>query len=407
MRLKSEPQNSIENCIAEHHLPQKKQRQNKLTANHSAVETLELKMNKAMSKNDAKKNSDALATSPALPESSDNVNTPFNEILESTTQTANSALSATTSDALMLQKFSHIKQTKSAIDTDTTRSGVSSSDTTPHTSPLYTDNSKEAEAPLNRSSTAQANLMLPAQKPLKDRAPSKKLKEVENSDKQEINTINTATASSLQHSHFESIAKPETTEPNIKPEQDSKHSKVLLNLNTNQAMTSAKETKELNSRIIDKSLNKKEEPESLSHLASPMVRMTQGDIILKNLEVIAPTKDDHSLTQLVNKLVEKIWVSLPSANEKEVRVFLNEGLLKGGEISIKQSAEGYSVTIRQEQALTLINQQSRQDLVERLQKLVTDAPIRVSVSEQMNQQSDQQRSRQQRNIYDEWNPEED
>ncbi|MCF6452225.1 type III secretion system needle length determinant [Vibrio sp. MMG022] len=133
----------------------------------------------------------------------------------------------------------------------------------------------------------------------------------------------------------------------------------------------------------------------------------QGDVILKNVETHAPQNRAQDVNELINKLVDKIYVSLPSANEKEVRLLLNEGQLKGGEISIKQDSSGYSVLIKQEHALSLINQTAKQELTERLQRLGIDQPIRIAVSEQMNQQQDQQRSRQQRSIYDEWKPEDE
>ncbi|UTZ37062.1 type III secretion system needle length determinant [Vibrio campbellii] len=143
----------------------------------------------------------------------------------------------------------------------------------------------------------------------------------------------------------------------------------------------------------------------------PMANLSQstaqGDIILKNVETHAPQNRAQDVNELINKLVDKIYVSLPSANDKEVRLLLNEGQLKGGEISIKQDSSGYSVLIKQEHALSLINQTAKQELTERLQRLGIDQPIRIAVSEQMNQQQDQQRSRQQRSIYDEWKPEDE
>ncbi|KIP68064.1 VscP [Vibrio harveyi] len=143
----------------------------------------------------------------------------------------------------------------------------------------------------------------------------------------------------------------------------------------------------------------------------PMANLSQstaqGDIILKNVETHAPQNRAQDANELINKLVDKIYVSLPSSNEKEVRLLLNEGQLKGGEISIKQDSSGYSVLIKQEHALSLINQTAKQELTERLQRLGIDQPIRIAVSEQMNQQQDQQRSRQQRSIYDEWKPEDE
>ncbi|PNQ58514.1 type III secretion system needle length determinant, partial [Vibrio agarivorans] len=221
------------------------------------------------------------------------------------------------------------------------------------------------------------------------------------------NTVNLNPVNPAQHSHSESMIKPGTNTSALKLEENHKQDILYPSLNTPKQITSTKDSKELLQCLVENSADYKEEQDSSFHASAPQTKLTQGDVILKNLEVIPTAKDPHSLTQLVNKLVEKIWVSLPSTNEKEVRLFLNDGQLKGGEISIKHNTEGYSVTIRQEHALSHINPQSRQELVERLQKLVTDIPIRVSISEQMNQQGDQQRSKQQRNIYDEWNPEED
>ncbi len=134
---------------------------------------------------------------------------------------------------------------------------------------------------------------------------------------------------------------------------------------------------------------------------------TQGDIILKSLEAQTSPKALRDVNELISQLVDKIYVSLPKANDKEVRLLLNEGLLKGGEISIKQDSSGYSVLIKQEHAHSLISQNARVELSERLQRLGLDHPVRVNVSEQMNNQHDQQHSRQQRNIYDEWNPEDE
>ncbi len=134
---------------------------------------------------------------------------------------------------------------------------------------------------------------------------------------------------------------------------------------------------------------------------------TQGDIILKSLETQTTPKAVRDVNELISQLVDKIYVSLPKANDKEVRLLLNEGLLKGGEISIKQDSSGYSVLIKQEHAHSLISQNARVELSERLQRLGLDHPVRVNISEQMNNQHDQQHSRQQRNIYDEWNPEDE
>lgn len=140
--------------------------------------------------------------------------------------------------------------------------------------------------------------------------------------------------------------------------------------------------------------------------------ITQGDVILKGISTPQPTQPTREVSQLIQQLVDKVYVALPTAsNEKEVRLFLSEGQLKGGEIHIKLDSQGYSVTIRQEHALSIINQQARQDLAERLNRMGFEQPLRVSISEQTSQhghtQQDQQQSRQQRSVYEEWQPEAD
>lgn len=135
--------------------------------------------------------------------------------------------------------------------------------------------------------------------------------------------------------------------------------------------------------------------------------MTQGELILRSMTNQASQPTQRELSHLVKQLVEQIQVSLPNATtSKEVRLLLNEGQLKGGEIQIKLDNQGYSVTIRQDNALSVINQQARQELSERLNRLNLDQPIRITVTEQTDQQHDQQHSRQQRSIYEEWQPEE-
>ncbi|MBC8658969.1 type III secretion system needle length determinant VscP [Vibrio parahaemolyticus] len=140
--------------------------------------------------------------------------------------------------------------------------------------------------------------------------------------------------------------------------------------------------------------------------------ITQGDVILKGISPPQPTQPTREVSQLIQQLVDKVYVALPTAsNEKEVRLFLSEGQLKGGEIHIKLDSQGYIVTIRQEHALSIINQQARQDLAERLNRMGFEQPLRVSISEQTSQhghtQQDQQQSRQQRSVYEEWQPEAD
>ncbi|MFH4463347.1 type III secretion system needle length determinant [Vibrio diabolicus] len=145
------------------------------------------------------------------------------------------------------------------------------------------------------------------------------------------------------------------------------------------------------------------------HLASAA---TQGDVILKSVASQAQPAPARDVNTLLQQLVDKIYVSLPTASDnKEVRLFLSEGQLKGGEIHIKLDVQGYSVTIRQEHALSIISQQARQDLAERLNRFGGDQPLRLAISEQTQQfdqqQNEQQHSRQKRSVYEEWQAEND
>ncbi|MFB1087379.1 type III secretion system needle length determinant [Vibrio diabolicus] len=158
--------------------------------------------------------------------------------------------------------------------------------------------------------------------------------------------------------------------------------------------------------VAVKADDEKAEPQ---HLASAA---TQGDVILKSVASQAQPAPVREVNTLLQQLVDKIYVSLPTASDnKEVRLFLSEGQLKGGEIHIKLDTQGYSVTIRQEHALSIISQQARQDLAERLNRFGGDQPLRLAISEQTQQfdqqQNEQQHSRQKRSVYEEWQAEND
>ncbi|MFH4357366.1 type III secretion system needle length determinant [Vibrio diabolicus] len=158
--------------------------------------------------------------------------------------------------------------------------------------------------------------------------------------------------------------------------------------------------------VAGKADDEKADPQ---HLASAA---TQGDVILKSVASQAQPAPARDVNTLLQQLVDKIYVSLPTASDnKEVRLFLSEGQLKGGEIHIKLDAQGYSVTIRQEHALSIISQQARQDLAERLNRFGGDQPLRLAISEQTQQldqqQHEQQHSRQKRSVYEEWQAEND
>ncbi|HHF3031479.1 TPA: type III secretion system needle length determinant [Vibrio diabolicus] len=189
---------------------------------------------------------------------------------------------------------------------------------------------------------------------------------------------------------------------------------------TQRLQDTGKLTDKTDSRSETKSLEKIETKSALlagkaddekadpQHLASAA---TQGDVILKSVASQAQPAPARDVNTLLQQLVDKIYVSLPTASDnKEVRLFLSEGQLKGGEIHIKLDAQGYSVTIRQEHALSIISQQARQDLAERLNRFGGDQPLRLAISEQtqqLDQQHEQQHSRQKRSVYEEWQAEND
>lgn len=190
---------------------------------------------------------------------------------------------------------------------------------------------------------------------------------------------------------------------------------------TQRLQDTGKLTDKTDSRSETKSLEKIETKSALlsgkaddekadpQHLASAA---TQGDVILKSVASQAQPVPVREVNTLLQQLVDKIYVSLPTASDnKEVRLFLSEGQLKGGEIHIKLDAQGYSVTIRQEHALSIISQQARQDLAERLNRFGGDQPLRLAISEQTQQldqqQHEQQHSRQKRSVYEEWQAEND
>ena len=134
-----------------------------------------------------------------------------------------------------------------------------------------------------------------------------------------------------------------------------------------------------------------------SHLA------TQGESIIPSMTKKASLPASKAQSKFINQLVEHIKISTPhSSPGKEVRLLLNDGQLQGGEIQIKRDNQGYQVIIRQKHAHSVINQQARQDLTERLSRVALDHPIRLLITEQSEHQHDQQHSRQQRTIYDEW-----
>ncbi len=225
----------------------------------------------------------------------------------------------------------------------------------------------------------------------------------------------TASASLASHPVTSAVHKTATKTEVNKHEGDSSLGFNSRNLKTPLPNDEHPKASKAERTLLDKAMPDSEKSNDKPTHQPVTTPITQGDVILKGISTpqpTQPTQPTREVSQLIQQLVDKVYVALPTAsNEKEVRLFLSEGQLKGGEIHIKLDSQGYSVTIRQEHALSIINQQARQDLAERLNRMGFEQPLRVSISEQTSQhghtQQDQQQSRQQRSVYEEWQPEAD
>lgn len=226
-------------------------------------------------------------------------------------------------------------------------------------------------------------------------------------------TVASATSASLaSHPVTSAVHKTATKTEVNKHEGDSSLGFNSRNLKTPLPNDEHPKARQAERTLLDKAMLDSEKSNDKPTHQPVTTPITQGDVILKGISTPQPTQPTREVSQLIQQLVDKVYVALPTAsNEKEVRLFLSEGQLKGGEIHIKLDSQGYSVTIRQEHALSIINQQARQDLAERLNRMGFEQPLRVSISEQTSQhghtQQDQQQSRQQRSVYEEWQPEAD
>ncbi|HGF3723719.1 TPA: type III secretion system needle length determinant [Vibrio parahaemolyticus] len=226
-------------------------------------------------------------------------------------------------------------------------------------------------------------------------------------------TVASATSASLaSHPVTSAVHKTATKTEVNKHEGDSSLGFNSRNLKTPLPNDEHPKASKAERTLLDKAMLDSEKSNDKPTHQPVTTPITQGDVILKGISTPQPTQPTREVSQLIQQLVDKVYVALPTAsNEKEVRLFLSEGQLKGGEIHIKLDSQGYSVTIRQEHAISIINQQARQDLAERLNRMGFEQPLRVSISEQTSQhghtQQDQQQSRQQRSVYEEWQPEAD
>jgi len=138
-----------------------------------------------------------------------------------------------------------------------------------------------------------------------------------------------------------------------------------------------------------------------------------GDIILQKLNQSAAVEKPRTaeISALVQRLVDRIEASLPSLNNRsEIRLNLSEGRLAGTEIKIQLNGNTLDVQLFSSSTDgALLLSQQRPDLLERLQRLNNDFFVNITIDQQSDLDADtqDQQSRQQRDVYEEWQPEED
>ncbi|NRD71758.1 hypothetical protein HQQ94_00515 [Shewanella sp. VB17] len=135
---------------------------------------------------------------------------------------------------------------------------------------------------------------------------------------------------------------------------------------------------------------------------------TPGNIILTNIKTNEPI--NTQLHNLVSQLVERVQIVVPNlANQNSVQLVLDQGKLKGTEITITLQNNQLLVTLAHSGQHTELLQKMHPELLERLQRINTDQQVRIVTMshEQHNQhsgreQGHQQESNQKSRILDYW-----
>lgn len=135
---------------------------------------------------------------------------------------------------------------------------------------------------------------------------------------------------------------------------------------------------------------------------------TPGNIILANMKTSEPI--NTHLHSLVSQLVERVQILVPNlAGQNKVQLILEQGKLKGTEITITLQNNQLTVTLAHNGQHTELLKKMYPELLERLQRLNTDQHVRIVTmnNEQNAQHSDreqghQQESNQKSRILDYW-----
>ncbi|WP_394390392.1 hypothetical protein [Shewanella woodyi] len=160
----------------------------------------------------------------------------------------------------------------------------------------------------------------------------------------------------------------------------------------------------------------KQKQQALKHLeeghvvnqATSQTNNTPGNIILANIKTNEPL--NQQLHTLVNQIVERIQILVPNlANQGRVQLVVDQGQLKGTEVSISLKNNQLTVTLVHSNQNAELLQQLRPELLERLQKINTEHQVRIITSHHeqpahggQQEQGQQQESSQKSRVINEW-----
>lgn len=152
---------------------------------------------------------------------------------------------------------------------------------------------------------------------------------------------------------------------------------------------------------------KSQEEPHIQHHISAQQNNTPGQIILANLKTPEPM--NQQFHNLVSQLVDKVQILVPNlGNQNRVQLVLEQGQLKGTEITITLQNNQLNVTLSHSNQHTELLKQLRPELLERLQKMNTDQQVRVittsheQAAQNGHQEQGQHESSQKSRVFDLW-----
>ena len=152
---------------------------------------------------------------------------------------------------------------------------------------------------------------------------------------------------------------------------------------------------------------KSQEEPHIQHHISAQQNNTPGQIILANLKTPEPM--NQQLHNLVSQLVDKVQILVPNlGNQNRIQLVLEQGQLKGTEITITLQNNQLNVTLSHSNQHTELLKQLRPELLERLQKMNTDQQVRVittsheQAAQNGHQEQGQHESSQKSRVFDLW-----